>query len=507
MQVTETVNEGLKRELKVVVPAGDLEEKMIQRLTELAATANIRGFRKGKVPVAHLKRLYGRSVMAEVVQKTVDDSSKQALVEQDLKPAYQPDIGMTEDEDEINSIIDGKADLSYTMNFEVIPAIEIADFAKIKLDRRVVAVEDEHIDEALTNIAGQFKDYEPRKDGAKAEDGDRVTISFVGRVGGEEFEGGSAEDVPLELGSNSFIPGFEDQLVGAKSGDEKLVKVTFPEEYSVDTLAGKDAEFTVNVSAVEAPKASEPNDELAQKIGMENLDKLKENVSGRIAAEFAEMSGMKLKRDVLDILDKEYTFELPEKLVEAEFEQIWAALKREMEQEEKSFEDEDTTEEEAEKEYRAIAERRVRLGLVLGTIGEQAGISVAEDEIERALIERARQFPGQEKQVYEFYKKNPQALVELRGPLFEQKVVDHIAEKAEINEIKMTRDELIHLLEHEDHDHDHDHGEEDKKPAKKAPAKKAAKKAPAKKAAAKKPAAKKKAPAKKTAKKAAAKKA
>lgn len=300
--------------------------------------------------------------------------------------------------------------------------------------------------------------------------------------------------MPLELGSNSFIPGFEEQLVGARKGDEKIVKVTFPEDYSVDTLAGKAAEFTVNLSAVESPKEPVATDELAQKLGLENLQKLRDNVAERIAAEFGQMSGMKLKRDVLDALDKEYTFTLPEKLVEAEFQQIWAALQREMEQEGKSFEDEDTTQEEAEKEYRAIAERRVRLGLVLGTIGEQAAITVAEEEIERALIERARQFPGQEKQVYEFYRKNPNALVELRGPLFEQKVVDHIAEKATVEEHKLTREELLHLLEHDDHDHDHEHGKEStgKKPAKKAASKKAgtkkaaAKKAPAKKAAAKK---------------------
>lgn len=492
MEVTETLSEGLKRELKVVVPAAKLEQSMMQRLTELSATANIRGFRKGKVPVAHLKRLYGRSVMAEVVQKTVDDSSKQALVERDLKPAYQPEIGMTEDEDEINSIIEGKADLAYTMNFEIIPKIEIEEFAKLKFDRHVVDVDDKDVDEALQNIADQYKDYEARKQGSAAEDGDRVTISFVGRVDGEAFEGGSADDVPLELGSNSFIPGFEEQLVGAKAGEEKLVKVTFPEDYSVETLAGKDAEFTVNVSGIEAPKKSAPNDELAARIGMESLDKLRENVTGRISAEYAQMSGMKLKRDVLDVLDKEYTFELPEKLVDAEFEQIWAALNREMEQEGKSFEDEGTTEDESRAEYRTIATRRVRLGLVLGTIGEQAGVTVADDEIERALIERARQFPGQEKQVYEFYRNNPNALVELRGPLFEQKVVDHITEKADITEKKLSREELVHLIEHEDHDHDHDHDEKTEKPkAKKAAAKKPAAKKKA--ATKKKPAAKKKA--------------
>ncbi|MDH3740551.1 MAG: trigger factor [Hyphomicrobiales bacterium] len=495
MEVTETLNEGLKREFKVVVAAAQLEQQMMARLSELGATANIRGFRKGKVPITHLRKLYGKSVMAEVVQKTVEETSQQALVEKEVKPAYQPEIGMTEDEEEITSIIDGKADLAYTMSFEVVPPIDIDDFGKLDVLRHTVKVEDEHIVSALESIATQYKDFEPRKDGGKAEDGDRVTISFVGRIDGEAFDGGTAEDVPLELGSNSFIPGFEEQLVGAKAGDEKIVKVSFPEDYGVDTLAGKPAEFETRISAVEAPKASEINDEFAQKLGLEGLDKLRESVSERISEEFTEMSKLKLKRDMLDALDGAYSFELPAKLVEAEFNQIWAALTAEMEKESRSFEDEDTTEDEARAEYSKIAERRVRLGLVLGTIGEQAEVTVNEDELERALMERARQFPGQEKMVYDFYRKNPNAMVELRGPIFEQKVVDHIAEKASIGEKPVTRDELVHLLEHEDHDHDHDHGDETK--AKKAKNAKPAKKA----AAAKKPAAKKAAAKKKPAKK------
>ncbi len=491
MQVTETLNEGLKREFKVVVTAAQLEQQMMARLTELGASANIRGFRRGKVPITHLRKLYGKSVMAEVVQKTVEDTSQQALAEKEVKPAYQPEIGMTEDEDEIGSIIDGKADLSYTMSFEVVPPIDIQEFSDLQVERHVVNVEDEHIDTALESIATQYKDFQARADGAKSEDGDRVTISFVGRVNGEEFEGGKAEDVPLELGSNSFIPGFEEQLVGVKAGDERTVKVSFPDDYSVDTLAGKPAVFDVNVSAVEEPKEATIDDEFAQKLGLENLEKLREGVTQRISEEFGEMSKLKLKRDMLDALDKAYSFELPAKLVDAEFNQIWAALTAEMEKEKRSFEDEDTTEDEAREEYKSIAERRVRLGLVLGTIGEQAEVTVTDEELERALIERARQFQGQEKQVYDFYRNNPNAMVELRGPIFEQKVVDHIAEKASIGEKTVTRDELVHMLEHEDHDHDHDAGEDKAakkaRPAKKATAKKsAAKKAPAKKKTAKK---------------------
>ncbi len=481
MQVTETLNEGLKRELKVVIPAADLATRVDERLEELKATAQIKGFRPGKVPMGHLKKMYGKQAMAEVVQKSIETSTTEALNEKSLKPAYQPEVVLPEDEKEVEAVMDGKADLAFTMNFEVVPDIEITDFKKLKVEKLVVDVTDEHIDEALQNIAGQYKDWEDKGD-KKAAEGDRVTISFVGKIGGEPFDGGSAEDVPLELGSGSFIPGFEDQLTGTKAGDEKVVKVTFPAEYGVDTLAGKDAEFDVKVSKVEAAKATEINDEFATKLGLESADKLKEMLKERIADEYASMTNAKLKRDMLDALDAEYKFDLPEKLVDQEFNAIWAALTREMQAEGKTFEDEETTEEETRKEYRQIAERRVRLGLVIGTIGEKAGVTVADEELQRGLIERARQFPGQEKQVFEFYRSNPQALVEIRGPIFEQKVVEHIAEGADVTERSVSRESLQHMLEH-DHEHgeacdhpDHDHGGE-QKAAKKAPAKKAAKKA------------------------------
>ena len=481
MQVTETLNEGLKRELKVVIPAADLASRMEQRLEELKATAQIKGFRPGKVPLAHLKKMYGKQAMAEVVQKSIESSTTEALNEKSLKPAYQPEVVLPEDEKEVEAVMDGKADLAFTMNFEVVPDIDVKDFKNLKVEKLVVEVTDEHVKDALESIAGQYKDWEDKGD-KKAADGDRVTISFVGKIGGEAFDGGSAEDVPLELGSGSFIPGFEDQLVGAKAGDEKVVKVTFPAEYGVDTLAGKDAEFDVKVSKVEAPKATEINDEFATKLGLESAEKLTEMVRERIGAEFDGMTNAKMKRDMLDALDAEYKFDLPEKLVDQEFNAIWAALTREMQAEGKTFEDEETTEEETRKEYRQIAERRVRLGLVIGTIGDKAGITVADEELQRGLIERARQYPGQEKQVFEFYRNNPQALVEIRGPIFEQKVVEHIAEGATVTERSVSKETLQHMLEH-DHelgescDHpDHDHGGE-AKAAKKAPAKKAAKKA------------------------------
>ncbi len=491
MQVTETHNEGLKRELKVVVLAKDLQSRVDQRLEELKATAQIKGFRPGKVPIGHLKKMYGKSAMAEVVQKSIETSSTEALNEKSLKPAYQPEISLPEDEQEVEAVMSGKADLAFTMNFEVVPDIDIKDFKNLKVEKLVVEVTDSHVDDALTHMAGQNKDFEDKGD-KKAADGDRVTISFVGKIDGEAFEGGSAEDVPLELGSGSFIPGFEEQLTGCKAGDEKVVKVSFPQEYGVEHLAGKPAEFDVKVIKVEASKPAEVNDAFAEKIGIESLDKLKEMVRERISDEFNSMTKAKLKRDMLDALDDEYDFQLPEKLVEQEFQQIWAALEREMKGEGKSFEDEDTTEEEVRSEYRSIAERRVRLGLVIGTVGERANVTVTDEELQRGLMERARQFPGQEKEVFEFYRKNPNALMEIRGPVFESKVVDHLAEHATITERSVSRETLQHMLEH-DHEHgeacdhpDHDHASEAK---------------PAKKAAAKKPAEKKKAPAKKAAKK------
>lgn len=461
MQVTETLSSGLKREFKVVVAAQELDKELNKRLTEMAGKAHLKGFRPGKVPVPHLKRVYGKSVMAEVVQKQLDDASKKVLEERNLKPAYQPEVKLPEDEAEVARIFDGKGDLSYTMSLEVIPTFELKDTTGLTLSRHVIDVTDAHVDEALGRLSGQYKDWQA-KDG-KAEKGDRVTISFVGKIDGAAFEGGTAENVPLELGSGQFIPGFEDQLSGVKAGDEKVVKVNFPETYGVAHLAGKAAEFDVKVVSVEATKETVLDDEFAKKLGLESLDKLKETIRGRIGQEYGQMTRLKLKRDVLDALDDAYSFELPERLVEAEFNGIWNALEGEMRRSGKSFADENTTEEEARKEYRAIAERRVRLGLVLGTLGEKEGVTVTDDELQRALLDRARQFPGQERRVFDYYRKNANALLELRGPIFEQKVVDHIVAKANVSEKQVTREELQAMVQdeedhaHHDHDHDHDH--------------------------------------------------
>jgi trigger factor len=450
MQVTETVNSGLKREFKVVVNAAELNKEMDAKLKDMAGKAQIKGFRPGKVPVAHIKNMYGKSLMAEVVQTTVDAQARQVFADRNLKPAYQPEVKLPEDEAEVNAVIEGKSDLSFTLSAEVIPDFEVKDFSHIELHKHVVGHSDAHIDEALARLADQYKAFEAKKDGAKAATGDKVNINFVGSIDGVEFAGGKGDDIPLEIGSNQFIPGFEEQLVGAKVGDDRTVNVTFPESYGAKELAGKAAVFAVHVNGIETAAESKIDEDFAKRLGFEDLAKLKDMVKTGLDREFSQMTAMKLKRDVLDAMDKQYTFDLPSKLVDAEFNNIWTALNGEMAKAGKSFADENTTEEEARKEYQAISERRVRLGLVLGTIGEKEGVQVTDQELQAALIGRARQFPGQEKQVFDYYRKNGNALMELRGPIFEQKVVDVIVGKAKVSEKSVTRDELKALVEDED---------------------------------------------------------
>jgi trigger factor len=451
MQVTETVNSGLKRGFQVVVKAADLKGKADAKLKDMAGKANIKGFRPGKVPVDHLKRMYGKSIMAEVVQEAIDTNSRSVFADRKLKPAYSPDVKLPEAQDEVNAVIEGKGDLSFSVEAEVIPEFELQNAAGFALTKHIVEPSDANIDEAVTRLSAQSKSWETKT--GEAATGDRVTISFVGKMDGVEFDGGKGEDIPLEIGSGQFIPGFEEQLIGRMAGDSSTVKVTFPESYGVPTLAGKPAEFAVTVTDVSSPKAAVVDDAFAKTMGFENLGALRDMVKSGLTREFERMTSMKLKRDVLDALDKQYSFALPEKLVEGEFNGIWNALENEMKKAGKTFADENTTEDEAKKEYQAIAARRVRLGLVLGTMGEKEAIQVNEQELQQALIARVRQFPGQEKQVYDFYRKNPQALIELRGPIFEQKVVDHIVSKATVTDKSVSREDLQKMVE-EDMDGD-----------------------------------------------------
>jgi len=482
MQVTEKVAEGLKRELEIVIPASELETSLAARLEQMKSQARINGFRPGKVPVAHLRKTYGKQAMSEVIQEAVTQNAQKAIEERKENPAYQPDIGFGDDENILQDVVEGKADLTFKVSFEIVPTFDTYDFSKAKLERPVAEVEDKEIDEALKRMADQQKEFEPCEGDTPAKSGDRVQIDFVGKVDGEAFDGGTAEDAYLEIGSNSYIPGFEDQLIGAKPGDEVQVKVTFPAEYGVEALSGKDAVFDVEVKEVASPKEVAIDDEFAKRLGMEDLTKLREAIGDQIKNEYTNFSSARVKRSLLDILDEEHRFDVPEKLVEQEFDTIWRQVMADLEKANRSFEDEDTTEEDAKAEYKTIAERRVRLGLVLSEVGKTGEIEISDDEVNQALMERAREFPGQEKEVFEYYTKQPGAINEIKAPIYEQKVIDYILELAEVTEKKVSVEELM-----KDPDDEDDAGDEEKKPKKKAAAKKtAAKKAPAKKAAKKK---------------------
>ena len=442
MQVTETLSEGLKREYKVVVPAAELDAKVNARLDELKARVRINGFRPGKVPVTHLKRMYGRSAMAEVIEATVRDTNNQIVTERGFRLAADPKVTLPTEEGAIEQLIEGKSDLNYTMALEIVPPITLGDFKSIKLTKLTADVSDAEVEEGLTRIVEQNRPYTARPQGEKAAKDDRVTISFAGTIDGEPFEGGSGDDAVVLIGSNTFIPGFEDQLIGIVSGETRTLKVTFPQHYMKQELAGKAAEFVVTAKSVETPGTVTTDDAFAKSLGLESAAKLREAVKETIGREHAAMSRQKLKRALLDELDKLHKFEPPPTLVEEEFDRVWKSVLSELETEKKTFADEGTTEEKAKAEYRAIAERRVRLGLVLAEIGEKNNITVTEDELRRAVMERARQFAGQEQRVWDYYRQNPQAVAALRAPIFEEKAVDFLLELAGVTENKVAREEL-----------------------------------------------------------------
>jgi len=442
MQVTETLSEGLKREFKVVVSAAELDAKVNLRLDELKSRIQIRGFRPGKVPVAHLKRIYGRSAMAEVIDATVREANNQIVSERGFKLAADPKVTLPTEQEAIEKLISGKSDLDFRMAVEIVPPIELTDFKTIRLTKLTSEVTDAEIDEAVARITEQNKPYSAKPEGAKAAKDDRVVISFAGTIDGKPFEGGSADNSVVLIGSNAFVPGFEDQLIGIGVGETRTLKVKFPDHYPKADLAGKNAEFVVTAKSVETPSAVMVPDELAKSLGLESLAKLREAVKDRIAREHAAMSRQKVKRALLDALDERHKFEPPPSLVEEEFDRVWKSVLSEMENQKKSFADENTTEEKARAEYRAIAERRVRLGLVLAEIGEKNKITVADDELNRAVTERVRQFPGQERQIYEYFRKNPQGVAALRAPIYEEKVVDFLLELANVTEKKVPREEL-----------------------------------------------------------------
>jgi trigger factor len=443
MQVTETLSQGLKHEFQINVPAADLDAKADARLVDLKAKVRINGFRPGKVPVSHLKKVYGRSVMAETIDQTIRDTNTQIFSERGFRLATEPKITMPTEEQEVEQILSGKSDLTYTVSIEVVPSIKLADFKTFAIEKPVADVTDAEVDEAIQRIADQNRSYGPKGEGAKAESGDRITINFKGTINGVPFDGGTGENIQVVIGAGQFIPGFEEQLTGIGAGESRTLKVSFPKNYASEKLAGQPAEFETTATVIEKPLPSEINDELAKTLGLESLDKLKEAVRGRLGAEFAATTRQRVKRALLDRLDETHRFEAPSSLIDDEFNLMWTSIKAEMESSNKSFADENTSEEAARDEYRKIADRRVRLGLVLSEIGEKNKITVTDDEVSRAVIERARQMPGREKEVWDYYRNNAQALAQLRAPIFEDKVVDFILELANVTEKKVSREELF----------------------------------------------------------------
>jgi trigger factor len=442
MQVTELLAEGLKREYRVVLPAAELDAKANARLTEMKDKVRINGFRPGKVPSAHLRRMYGRSAMAEAIDAAMRDVNSKIVADNNFRLAMQPKVTLPEDEKAVEDVINGKSDLAYTVAMEILAPIELTDFKSIDVTRLVTEATDEEVNDGLKRIADQNRPFAAKAEGAKAEKDDRVTISFVGSIDGVPFEGGSAEDIPLNLGSNTFIPGFEDQLMGIAVGENRKINVTFPENYPAAQLAGKAAEFDVTAKTIEAPSEVTIDDEFAKSLGMESLDKVKEAIRDRVQREHDSMSKQRVKRVLFDALDERHKFPLPPALVEQEFNNLWTTATEELKQQGKTFEDENTTEEKERAEYQRIADRRVRLGLLLDEIARRNNINVTDEETTRAIVEHVRQYPGREKELWEMFRNNPEAVASIRAPLIENKVTDFILALAKVNDKKVSREEL-----------------------------------------------------------------
>ena len=435
MQVTETSTDGLKREFKIVVNASDVEGRMTARLEQLRNTSSLPGFRPGKVPLALLRKRYGDSVMGEILEETVNVSSQAAMVERELRPALQPDI-------KIEKFEEGK-DLVYTMTMEVMPTIETADFSKISVEKFIAEPEDAQTEEAMQRLAEAQKTFDSAPKDHVVVVGDVLKINFVGSVDGVEFSGGKGEDVSLEIGSGSFIPGFEEQLVGTKVGGHLAVNVTFPEEYSSSELAGKAAVFEVDVTEVDVSTVAKIDDQLGERLGLGDLKGVREAVQTQLQRDFAEISKRRVKREVLDALAEMHDFEVPSGLVEAEFTQIWEQVEEAKKRGDEEPADAGKSEDELKGQYREIAGRRVRLGMLLAEVGKKNNIETTAEEVEKAMAEHASRFPGQEREVISFYRGNPQATEQLKGPILEDKVVDFILEVAKVTEKKISAKELL----------------------------------------------------------------
>ncbi len=438
MQVTETLNEGLKRGYAITVTADELDAKVNEKLVEAQPDIEMKGFRKGKVPMALLKKQFGQRLMGEAMQESIDGAMSKHFEDSGDRPAMQPEVKMTNEDWKEGD------DVHVEMNYEALPVIPEVDLKGISLEKLVAKADDTAVEEALNNLAETAQDFKPRKETVKSKDGDQIVMDFVGKVDGEVFEGGSAEDYPLVLGSNSFIPGFEEQLVGVKTGEEKEVNVTFPEEYQAEHLAGKEAVFTCTIKEVKKPVAATVDDELAKKFGAEDLEALKGQIAERLEAEYSGAARAVMKRALLDQLDELVSFDLPPSLVKAEAGQIAHQLWHE---ENKDVEGHDHPEIEPTEEHNTLAERRVRLGLLLAELGQKAEVTVTDAEMTQAIMNQARQYPGQEREFFEFIQQNQQMQQQLRAPLFEDKVVDYVIELAEVAEKEVTKDDLQKAVE------------------------------------------------------------
>jgi trigger factor len=435
MQITETSSEGLSREFTIVIPSADIETKLTTRLIEIGQAVSVPGFRPGKVPMTLLKQRYSESVRGEILEQTIQESMESAMTERELRPAMQPKI-------EIVTFEEGK-DLEYKVGVELLPEIAPMDFSTLALERLVADVADEEIDNSLQRLADSRKTYTAVEDGRAAESGDQLLINFLGRVDGEAFEGGTAEDFELALGSNTFIPGFEDQLIGAKPDTKAEVTVTFPEEYPAENLKGKEAVFEVDIKEVRGAAQSPIDDELAKGMGLDDLEALRGAIREQMQSEYSQVSRARLKRVLLDALSDNHDFEVPPGMADQEYEAIWTQITEAKEKDQLDEDDKGKSDEELQERYRPIAERRVRLGLLLSEVGRVNNLAVNQDDLNRAMTEQARQFPGQEASVFEYYQKNPEAMQELQAPIFEEKVVDFIVEMAEITEKTVSIEELM----------------------------------------------------------------
>jgi trigger factor len=434
MQVTELSAEGLKRQYKVVVPADEIESQVAKRLDELRQTVRMPGFRPGKVPVSLLRKQYGRSVMGEVLEQAVNQGSQKAISDHELRPALQPKI-------EVTSFDEG-ANLEFTMAVEVLPAVPTVDLKAVQLTRLTAEVTDEAVTRRLEGLANRLRQFGPPAEPRSAKEGDRLTVSFEGRIEGQPFEGGKAEDLPLVLGSGFMIPGFEEQLVGRSAGDDVTIDVTFPADFPKTELAGKPASFAVQIKTLEEPKPVEIDEALAKSQGFDDLDALQAAVRESIEREYAQLARLRLKRALLDQLAEHYRFEVPAGMVDLEFDTIWKQLQEELER----SGDTDTTgksEDELKAEYRAIADRRVRLGLLLSEIGQANELRVEQAELNAAVTAQARRYPGQEQKVIQYFRSNPAAAEQLRAPLYEDKVVDFVLQMATITEQTASPEELL----------------------------------------------------------------